>query len=233
MDIWFKKLGFYNNPFSIKPAAFGDELYGYNLQDILNKVDSGEVIFIEGVYGQGKTTILKRIIREFGGKKKVVYYSCNRKEGDLDLDKLLRGGKGFFGRLFGTKSKGMILLLDESQEINEKDGENLANYHNEFFKSIVLVSHGFNSDNLSENLKKLVNSNVIRLGDVSPADAVNIIRKRIGNLDIIDDDIVAQIFSKSDNNPRRLLKNCEQVCKYAFDRGYDKVTKEHVDAILK
>lgn len=232
MEIWFKKLGFYNNPFSIKPAAFSDEIYGHNAQDIINRIDNGGILFIEGAYGKGKTTILKRVIRELGGKKKVVYYSCNRKEDNINFDELLTGGS-FLGRLFNIKTKGMILLLDESQDMNMNDCENLSNYYNEYFKSIVMVGNDFNAKRFSDNFKKLVDGNVIKLGKLSPEDATNIVRKRVGNLDILDDETIVHIFSKSGDNPRRLLKNCEQVCKHAFDLGYDKVTKEHVDAVLK
>lgn len=233
MEIWFKRIGFYNNPFSIKPAAFSDEIYGYNIAEVLNKINNGEVLFIEGAYGHGKTTILKRIIREFGGKKKVVYYSCNRKDGDLDLDGLLTGRYGIFGKIFNLKPRGMILLLDESQEINDKDGLNLANYFNEFFKSIVLVSNKFNPKKFPDDLKKLVDGNVIKLDKLSPDNIVKIIRKRIGDLDIIDDDTIKYIYSKSSGNTRKMLKNSERVFKYSFDRGYEKVTKDHVDAELK
>jgi len=31
MTLWYKKLGFHNNPFSIKPAAFRDELVAYDM----------------------------------------------------------------------------------------------------------------------------------------------------------------------------------------------------------
>jgi|SRR3989344_141382 len=234
MEIWFKKLGFYNNPFSIKPAAFSDELFGYNVQDIMDKINNGEVLFIEGAYGKGKTTILKKIIRQFGGKKRVVYYSCNRKEDEIDLEEILKGRYGFFGRMFNIKPKDMILLLDESQYMNEKDSENLAYYYNDhYFRAIVLVSHDFFSIKMSDGLKKLVNGNVIKLNKLNPEDSVSLIRKRIGDVDIIDDETIKLIFSKSDENPRRLLKNSELVFKHAFDRGYEKVTKEHVEAVLK
>ena len=28
VETWYNKLGFYNNPFSIKPAAFNDDIFG-------------------------------------------------------------------------------------------------------------------------------------------------------------------------------------------------------------
>ena len=60
--LWYKEYGFHNNPFSIKPAAFHSKVIGYDLSEIFDKVDNGKVLFIEGKFGFGKTTILKHII---------------------------------------------------------------------------------------------------------------------------------------------------------------------------
>jgi len=128
MEIWYKELGFYNNPFSIKPAMYTDELYGYNLGMILDKISRGEVLFLEGAYGKGKTTILKRIIREFGGGRNLVYYSCNRTEKNIDFDELLKGKYGLLGNLFNMKGENMILLLDEAQHLNEEDSNTLIQF---------------------------------------------------------------------------------------------------------
>ncbi|MBU0615754.1 MAG: hypothetical protein KJ601_06685, partial [Nanoarchaeota archaeon] len=69
--LWYQKIGFHNNPFSIKPSAFHNSLYGVEekIKDILKLVDSGESVFISGEYGSGKTSALKKIIDEHKGKK--------------------------------------------------------------------------------------------------------------------------------------------------------------------
>src|SRR3989338_3583834 len=99
--LWYNKLGFNNNPFSIKPAAFHNELFGLNIQDTINKIETGNVIFIEGDYGTGKTTLLKGIVNKFGGKKKIIYYSCNRTEDTINVDKLMTN-RTFFSKIFKT-----------------------------------------------------------------------------------------------------------------------------------
>ena len=59
---WYHELGFFDNPFSIKPAAFHNELMGYNqtIKEINKKVEESNIIFISGEYGTGKTTVLKK-----------------------------------------------------------------------------------------------------------------------------------------------------------------------------
>ena len=118
--LWYNKLGFNNNPFSIKTAAFHNELFGLNMQDTINKIETGSIIFIEGDYGTGKTTLLKGIVNKFGGKKKIIYYSCNRTEDNINVDKLMTN-RTFFSKIFKTKPNDLILLLDEAQDLNETD----------------------------------------------------------------------------------------------------------------
>ena len=235
MDIWFKKLGFFNNPLSIKPAAFHNELFSYDsiIGDIFEKIKEGKVVLIEGGLGEGKTTILKKIIREFGGKGKLVYYSCNRKEYDLEIDDLLKGVYGFWGRLFGLKGQNMIALLDEAQELNEEDFDNLVeNYENQNFKSIVFVTYDLKKIKLTPQMKELVNKNIIKLTKLDTESSVSLIRKRVGALSIISDDIIKKIYKKSDNNPRKLLKNTEEVLKYTVDNGEEEVTENYIKMVL-
>ncbi|MBS3107426.1 hypothetical protein J4468_00780 [Candidatus Woesearchaeota archaeon] len=231
---WYKQLGFYNNPFSIKPAAFHDDIVGYEkeVEQILDLVEMGAIISLEGDFGLGKTSILKRIVAEFGGNKKIVYYSCNTTESNIDYDKLLIERHGFIGRLLKLKSKEMILLLDEAQDLSAEDSEKLLEYYREgFFKSIVLVSKEGKNE-YQAGIKKLIGKNIFKLKKLSDEEAVKLVRKRIGNLSFLTDDMIIDIYKKSENNPRVLLENCEDVCKEAVEEMEDKVQKEQVKNII-
>lgn len=231
VELWFREVGFFNNPFSIKPLAFHSEVYGYDIQEILTKIKGGEVLFIEGDYGKGKTTVLKKIIREFGGKKELIYYSCNRSESNINLDELLTG-KGFFTKLFKIKSNNNILLLDEAQDLTEEDSKGLCDYYRKHFKSIVLVSLDYKKVKFSNGLRELIKDNIIKLKELSDDDSVRLIRKRIGNSQILSDEIIKKIFSKSDKNPRKFLRNCEEVCRYAVEEGDEIVNEAHIAKVL-
>ncbi len=233
-DVWYKSLGFKTNPFSIKPAFMHDEVIAYDLESIYNKIDYGEVIFIEGPYGSGKSTILKNIINEFGGKKQVVYYSANRRGKAINFEKLLKGKYGFIGKSLGLMPKDMILLLDEADSMGKDDFDNLQHYYeNGNFKSIVFVADNFDKLKINDYFLDLVQDNIISLTELDEDEAVSLIHSRIGDSDFISDDIIKRIYQLSKKNPRTLLKNCEDVCKYAYDFGDDQVMEEHVKEVLE
>ncbi|MBU4501500.1 MAG: ATP-binding protein [Nanoarchaeota archaeon] len=236
MDTWYNQLGFYNNPFSIKPAAYHDEIMGHAgiIDEVLDKVRSGNILFIEGEYGIGKTTILKRIINEFGGKGKVVYYSCNRSENGLKVDRLAKGSRGFFGKVFNTEPKNLILLLDEVQDLSQEDCEGLHNsLDDKSFKSIILVSQKFKDVTFGNGLKGLIGKNVINVKKYTGPEAIEFIRRRIGNMKILSDKSIETLNKKAGGNPRKLLKNCEEICRYAIENFEDEVTEEIIKKVLE
>ncbi|MBT5287764.1 hypothetical protein HOL88_01760 [archaeon] len=232
--VWFRDLGFYNNPFSIKPAAFHDNVLGY--EKVVDEVSYGilnnKLVVLEGEYGNGKSTILRRLLHDFGGKKQVIYYSCNRVDARLNVKKLLNGRYGFLGKLFDMKPKDMILLLDEAQDLGAKDYQKLYSYYQEgFFKSIVLVGKGIEKSDISKEFKPHLNE--IDLESVDEDTAVKIVKKRVGDLNLLSDAIIKTIFSKSGENVRLLLKNCEEACKYAVQTGRKKVNEDVLAHIFK
>ena len=119
--LWYRELGFHNNPFSIKPAQFKNAVTGYDLKGVFDKIDKGQMLFLEGQYGFGKTTILKHLIRAYGGRKEVIYYNCNRAESTIGTESLLKGKYGRFMRIFSGLPDNMILLLDEVEKLSQED----------------------------------------------------------------------------------------------------------------
>jgi predicted AAA+ superfamily ATPase len=232
-EAWYNHLGFYNNPFSIKPSAFNDELEGDNdnVVEINIKIMKSEFVLIYGPYGSGKTSILKKIINEFKGRKQLIYYNCNQSEAPINYDKLLIKSGGFLRRLFRIRKKNMILLLDEASLLNKRDLNLIKKYHQDkFFKSVVFVSKLEDIRFLKE-ITSLVGKNTFRINELKKEEAISLIRKRIGYLDFLTDSIIEYIFSK-DKNPRMFLKNCEDVARYAFEQKAEQATKAHVQKVL-
>lgn len=105
--------------------------------------------------------------------------------------------------------------------------QQVKGYYDEgFFKSVVFVSRKEDLK-LAEELEELTSKNNFKLGNIDKAEAVRMVRKRIGNLKFISDQNIIKIFSK-DNNTRAFLKNCEDACRYAFESGSKGVTDEHI-----
>lgn len=231
-DLWYKKLGFYNNPFSIKPGLYDNELVAYDMPFIYKKIEKGEMVFLEGEYGTGKTTILKNIISQFRGKNKIIYYSFNTENG-FNLGKLLDGANSAFRKIVGLKTKNVIFLLDEVHTMKSADAKKLIRPFKEgIIKSVVFVSHDYSLTSFPEEYDGFLNGNIIRTVDLTSKEAVALIRRRIGNIDILTDNIISKIFLMSGKNPRRLLEYCEDVCRYAVEIGDTKVSDYHLDEIL-
>jgi len=231
---WYQELGFYNNPFSIKPGAYSNDIYGQDdiIKEVIAKVANSNMIYITGPYGTGKTSILKRIIHAFKGKKKVIYYNCNQKEKSINFDSILINAGGFFHRLLGIRKKNVILLLDEVQELNKKDMHLVVEYYKlGFFKSVILASKKDDIE-LSRELNDTIGRNRYDLREITSEEAVKIIRKRIGNISFLTDDMIIAIFKKN-KNPRAFLKNCEDVCRFSFESGAKKVSEKDINLALK
>ncbi|MBN2454640.1 hypothetical protein JXB11_03775, partial [Candidatus Woesearchaeota archaeon] len=161
-EAWFRKEGFHSNPFSIKPAAFHDEVVGYKVEPIINKIEEGAVMFVEAPFGSGKTTLLKRIIRHFKGEEKLVYYSHTHSE-KIDIEKLLKGAS-LFGKVFGKLPSGTIFLIDEASEAAPDDFSEVLKYvESGNLKSVVFFGTKYNRSRFPDGLKNLLNGNVMRL----------------------------------------------------------------------
>jgi hypothetical protein len=231
--VWYRELGFSSNPFSIKPGAFSSEIVGYDLSEILKKIEEARVLFIEGEYGFGKTSILKHIIAQFGGHRKVAYYNCNRADETINTHGILRGSKGFFARLVGVMPSDLILLLDEVERISQNDQKDLLKHYKEgHIKSIVFFGPDFDKISFSIELRKLMVNNVIKLTELTENEAVQLVRERVGNLKLLDDRIIKLVFRHSSNNPRLMLENLEDVLKYAVDNNEEQVTDDHLKEVL-
>jgi hypothetical protein len=231
--VWYKELGFGNNPFSIKPGAFSAEIIGYDLSEVVKKIEESKVLFLEGEYGFGKTSILKHIIRQFGGKKKLAYYNCNRADETINVEGIIRGADGLFGRLMGLLPEGIILLLDEVEKLSEEDQKDLLKFYKEGnLKSIIFFGPNFDRISFLVELRKLMVNNVIKLTELTAEEAVQLVRERVGNLRILDDDIVRLVFKHSQNNPRIMLENLEDLVKSAVDNNEEKITVELMNEVL-
>jgi hypothetical protein len=213
-EAWFRKEGFYSNPFSIKPAAFHDEIIGYKLEPVLQKIDDGAVLFVEAPLGSGKTTLTKRIIRSLRGKLRIIYCSHMHSE-RINVEKLLRGAT-FSARVFGVLPKGAVMLVDEATEISQEDGSEILKFVEQGnLKSAVFFGTKYSQKRFPEGLAKLINGNVVKISYLTPEQAVQIIRRRIGSLKLITDDMIRQAFVRVNYNPRRLLEACEDICREA------------------
>lgn len=230
ISTWFNQIGFSSNPFSIKPAAFSDEIFGFEekADKIVKDAENGDFYVITGDYGNGKTTMMKGILNRLKGKK-AIYYNYLKNQKEIDFDELLTG-MSIFREVFNAKRKGNILLIDEAQDINKGDIESINTLSEKgFLKSVIFVAS--DDSNLINSMPNLEN-NKVDLNRISDKSAIALVRKRIGNLKLLPDKIITKIFA-IDKNPRNFLRNCEDICKYAVDNNIKRISQKTISEALK
>jgi len=232
--LWYRKLGYYHNPFNIKPAYFTDELVGYEsvLNQLMYNIVSGNMAFLEGPFGSGKTSILQYIKHRFKGEVRIAYISCIQLDENTNIMKLLASGPWYYKLIFGKKPKNITMLVDEAQALSPTNMERIKYlYDNDHIRSVVFAGADFNAVSFTFGIKERIGSNIIKSPLLSPDDAVKLIRKRIGNDKLLSDEIIKEMCILSNRNPRRLLQMCEDACIKAIIEGKNSVTKEYTEKI--
>jgi replication-associated recombination protein RarA len=234
-ELWYETLGYAYNPFTIKPGFFDDEVVGYDkeIDKVVDLLDEGNMVFLEGEFGQGKTTILKYLINEFRGQSRIVYISRNRNDRAFNYGSLLKGANKGLGKLFGLKAKNAILIVDETEKINAKDCEQIIDYfENGNFKSVLFVDKSIEQARLSKDIVEEIGLNVVKLKSLSAKDAVELVRSRLdGNEEFISDDMIQAVYEVSNENTRRFLENLEDVSRHAVEAQRESVSKEDLKVV--
>jgi predicted AAA+ superfamily ATPase len=225
---WYEQLNYIYNPFTIKPGFFNDEVIGYDkeIETLVEWVHQGKVAFLQGEYGQGKTTILKYLINEFKDQRDVIYISRNRSDRAMNYKDLLTGAKGTFGKLFGIKAKNAFLIVDETEKINAKDCEQIIHYLDTgHFHAALFIDKSLKESRISPELKKRIGKNIMQLKSLHEKDAVALVRSRLdGNEKLISDANIKKVYSRlPEKSTRSFLLCMEEVCRNAIEHGRDSV----------
>jgi len=228
---WYEELDYEENPFKDNEDT---ELIGYEevIDEVLYRLMSGNMVCVEGKSGAGKTAILKAAINKFKGDGQVVYINGQQLTNGLNIENVLKKKAGVFKRIFNKKPKKMILLLDEIQNLSERNCERIKYYFdNNFIKSAIFTSSDFKKANFTTSLKERI-SKTINLREVSEDEAIDIVQSRLGSDEIIPETVIKEIFSRSDKNMKSFLKNCEKACSFAFESNGKTVLPEHLNEIF-
>lgn len=227
--MWFKKLDLEENPFLDRENT---KLIGYEdiVDEILYRIAASDVVFIEGENGSGKTAILRRAINNFGGSSKVVYVDCKELT-DVNVENLLIGRYGLFGRLFKTLPREMIMLMDDVQSLSKRNCERVKYFYDQnYIKSVVFTGNSFSNTNFTDSLKDRI-SKVVKIKNLSENDAVEIIASRWENNGVLSDGLIKEIFSRS-KSVKEFIKNCDKVCEYAVENNNNQVLSSHINSVL-
>ncbi len=229
---WYEKLGFSENPFDTK--KFFEIVGHHNLKhDILYFIKSGSLVFLEGKKGSGKTALLKYIMDAWREDGKVIYLNCKNTTKNFNINRFVMNSVGFFGKLLNKKPKGVVLLVDNAEHLTEKNCERIKFlYDHNYIRSAVFVGSHYKDVRFSASMKQRFANRVTSLKELDENDAIKIVRERIQDHRILSNDLVKEIFLRSQKNPRLFLQNCEKICVAATEERKRKVTEDVLNRIL-
>jgi replication-associated recombination protein RarA len=224
---WFQDLGFKRNPLGIKPTE-DNNLLGYEkmMQRIVYQLKIGNVIFLEGGYGTGKSSILRSIRKTF--RDNILYFNCAQQS---DLKRKIMESRDIIRKIFFLKPKKMLLLIDEANLANPKDFDFLYEFYiMDRIKSIVFAGTDFKRVPFNKAFKS--DTKLYKLNEIRDNIAIEILNMRMPFQELVNPALARMIFNQSEMNPRRYLENLEDLIKSAHALGKKKLTKKDVDSFF-
>lgn len=206
--LWYQAWGFEKNPLRIVPTD-GEFL---KVDEILPLLTKGSVMYVQGRFGTGKTSLMQSIIKKIKGQQKLVYFSCHERKVDFE-DLLLTN---FFRKLFSVKAKGLVLLLDEMQDISDEEAATLITLYKEKYFRAVLLAGSKDVKELPESLQGITGNNVFVTGSLTLEQAIALAKQRLGEQEVLTRERIEKVYQHS-SNPREFLQNLEDYCRRVFE----------------
>ena len=228
--MWYQNYGWKSSPFLIKPSP---DIINFDLEKekLTNYILSGDICFLVGEPGIGKTSLLKWL--ELNIKNNfMVYLNAEELDNSFSIKKFLKDHTKFTRKLFGHEyPKNSVFLLDESHHSNENLRRALKLHYDENnIKSIVFSQPGKDAE-IPEGFRNRVGNRVVKLNKLSEEKSFELIKRRCGKFCPFSEGAINLIIEKSEYIPRKILENCETICLAIKDKK--EININDVQSVLK
>ncbi len=238
MKTWYEKCGFEANPFEIDPLKTEVERTLFEREkeskEVIYRIASQNMLFIEGAKGIGKTALLKHAIDNFKGKGKVIYVDSNQVNKKLNIEQLLSGAKKY-NPTNDKYPKDMILLLDNVDELSKVNNERIKYlFDQNYLKSVVFTGRSYEEADFTESVRSRIGNRVIRLQSISEDASVDLVRERLGdkNKGIISDEMIKNIYSRAEGDLKKFMMYMQIVLEETNESKKKKATKQIIESVL-
>lgn len=227
---WFEQLKFKENPLDIRPSTI---LIGLEEEEdrLINHIRKGEVCFINGLTGSGKTSLLKKT-QEVMRDHQFIYLDAHDLPKNFNIEKELKNKKSFFDKITFKEypSKSPIIIIDEFQETDRnlvlKIRSKWENPINKRIKSIIFAQISHHLHNVTDSFKERIGNRTITL---KPLDAENLkkmfnerlVLKKKSYGERLTDDALNLLIYTSGSNPRRFLEQADLIFDFHFHKFKD------------
>lgn len=231
--VWFESLGFDENPLDSRPNS---ELVGLKEQEeaIINHIQKGEICFLNGLTGSGKSSLLKSIQEKLRSHK-FMYLDAQDLPKDFNLEEELKKKRNFFDRLMLRKypSETPVLIIDEFQATDpnlvlEARGK-WENAESRRISSIIIAQIDKHLANVTPSFKERIGQRTVTTRVLDSEEMKEILKKRLYNPRTktnyyfsLKEDAVNLLVHCADGNPRRLLEFADMIFDF-HHRKFDKI----------
>ncbi|HHE36341.1 MAG TPA: AAA family ATPase [Candidatus Woesearchaeota archaeon] len=236
MSAWYEQLGFKTNPLDVRPNPL---LVGLERQEeqLVNHILKGEICFLNGLTGSGKSSLLLRVQKNLKNHK-FIYLDAQELPKDFNLEEELKKKRSFFDRIRLRKypSKTPVLIIDEFQATDKNlilDARaKWENPNERKIKSIVIAQISKYLKNVTPSFKERLGKRTIVLPTLDDAEMKEILKLRLQSKNGINyynklhNEAINLLVACADGNPRKLLEYTDMI----FDFHYRKF--KHNNPIL-
>jgi hypothetical protein len=227
MATWFEQLGFKENPLDVRPSPL---LVGLERQEeqLVNHILKGEICFLNGLTGSGKSSLLVRVQRNLKNHT-FIYLDAQELPKNFNLEEELKKKRSFFDKLTLKEfpSKTPVLIIDEFQATDKNlvlDARaKWENPENKKIKSIVVAQISKYLKNVTPAFKERLGSRIIELPTLDDEEMKEIIKLRLHTrwtnyYNKLHNEALNLLVACADGNPRKLLEYTDML----FDFHYRK-----------
>lgn len=212
--MWYQAYGWKENPFSIRPSP---RLVGLEEIKEALRADtfSGNLVLLLGATGRGKTSLLLWLSQELSKSGlRPVYLNLHHLPVPqvLSLKSQLRRYQSIVDRLFHRLPRGLVLLIDEAQEVPE-DVANLLKAYFDGGQILSAVLAACEEPRVPLPLRSRIGPNVYHLEDPPEALGVALVKHRMNGRQPFTEEALVEIVRRAGPSPRSILQACELVCK--------------------
>ncbi len=228
--MWYQEYNWKTNPFTIKPSP---DIIDFEpeKQKLMDYIGSGDICFLIGKPGSGKTSLLKWLEQNMK-KHFAVYLNMETLDEEFSIQQFLYDSTRLTRRVLGLEfPKNAVFLLDESAIINQEFRNAIKLHYDEnHIKSIVFAQSGEEAD-VPETFRNRVGNRIVKLDKLKDEVAFDLIKKRCGKKCPFTEGAITFIAEKAFYNPRKILENCENIC--INMKGKKEININDVQSVLR
>lgn len=220
---WYEELNLEENPFDVSSENTSFELIGRKKEfdELFYQIESGNMCFLAGKAGFGKTALLLTLQKEFD-EKEVVYVDSNDLSRRTDLAELFE------------KNDNFVLLVDN---VNKLSKQNLLKIKLDFdtdkIHAVVFSGNSLDLAQFDESIRERIGDNVISLKEYLVSDVIKIVKARLGEEDeLIPEEVVERYYKKSEQNLKKLFYLLEKLCEKIIDEDLEEIDEELIDSYV-